>query len=243
MCTVSFISTPEHIFITSNRDEHVSRPVSLKPRAEYINGHKILYPQDPKGKGTWFAVNDIGGICVLLNGAFENHKRKERYTMSRGVILLNVISTANPIQTLQKIDLEDIEPFTLVLLVNNKLFEFRWNEEEKFLKELNVNESYIWSSVTLYDKEIRSRREDLFSQFLTHKSTKNSSDILDFHLGDTNDVENGFVINRKTGLKTFSITQAVIHNHLLTLSHKNLQNNETYSKSVPWDEQMISINE
>ena len=243
MCTVSFISSPTHIFITSNRDEHDSRPVSLKPIEKNINGLKILYPEDPKGKGTWFAVNNYGGVCVLLNGAFEKHIRKESYAMSRGLILLNIISTTNPVESVQKLDLTNIEPFTLVLLVNNRLFEFRWNEEEKFLNELDFNKSYLWSSATLYDKEVRSRREDLFTQFLSRQSNKNSSDILDFHLGDTNDLENGFVIHRKTGLKTFSITQAVIHKNLLTLNHKNLHNTETYTNSVPWNKKLIYTNE
>ena len=193
---------------------------------------KYLIHKTPLVKVTWFAANDNAGISVLLNGAFEKHRIKKSHATSRRLILLNVISTANPVDTLRKIDLKNIEPFTGVLLAQNRLFEFRWNKEKKFLEELEINESYIGSSVTLYTKEIRFLRENLCTKFFTRKPNGDNVDILDFHLGDTSDVENGFVINRKTGLKTFSITEAVIHKDFLTPSHRNLNSNQVYSNSV-----------
>ena len=70
MCTVSFISTGDQYVITSNRDEHISRPLALQPQEETIGSVKVLFPRDPKAGGTWFALNEKGAVAVLLNGGF-----------------------------------------------------------------------------------------------------------------------------------------------------------------------------
>lgn len=241
MCTVSFVSSGNISFITSNRDEHISRPASFQPKEEVINGCKITYPKDPKAGGTWFAVNAHGAIAVLLNGAFEKHASVEGYTKSRGLILLDIISAEEPALFIQEIDLENIEPFTLVLYEKGNLLEFRWDGSLKHTKQLDITKNHIWSSATLYNTDVVKQRKELFSKFLVKHELYTPEQIVDFHTNNDNDYENGFIINRSTGLKTFSITQAIISTDDLVLNHFNLLENTQYSTIVSKQDRISAI--
>jgi len=224
MCTVSYISSDTGCIITSNRDEHTSRPIAFRPNEEFINNYKIIYPKDPKAGGTWFAVREDGVAVVLLNGAFQKHTPFGKYRMSRGLVLLEVISNIRPDTHFFDMDLTRIEPFTLILFDGIRLLELRWDGKLKHQKTLDVNGNYIWSSVTLYDKKATRQREYLFDEFLKEKKWTNKSSIVDFHMGHNKDFENGFVIDRSNGLKTVSITQVVFNEEEMDLSHLDLIN-------------------
>lgn len=232
MCTVTFIPFENRNVITSNRDEHTSRPVSFAPSEEVIDGLKIVYPKDPKAGGTWFAINENGAICVLLNGAFKKHLPTGNYRKSRGLILLDIISKDSPTIYLEQVDLSDIEPFTLVVLEDQKLMELRWDGTIKHCKDLDESKSHIWSSATLYDDEVVQHRKDLFETFLTEKSKIDLADIISFHSNDYGDSENGFVIHRNSGLKTFSTTQATIAKDEIAMSHLDLLQNKKHLISI-----------
>lgn len=233
MCTVSFIATKSYQFIiTSNRDEHTSRHTSFEPVTEIINNCKLIYPKDPKAGGTWFAINENGGVGVLLNGAFHKHIPDRNYVTSRGMVLLKIMSSTSPSFYLSTIDLEHIAPFTLILFRNYKLLEFRWDGDKKHFKELDVNQNYIWSSATLYSKKIMEHRVALFDEFLIKKENIGANDIIDFHSSNNNDFENGFVINRDNTLKTLSITQAIVDKGEIDLHHMDLLRSKEYHISV-----------
>src|SRR5690242_15942392 len=105
MCTVSFINFNDSVFITSNRDEHKSRGAAKRPKTYLLNGRKVTFPMDPKGRGTWFAINDLQSAIVLLNGAKEKHEPKPFYRKSRGLVVLELISTENILELWGTIDL------------------------------------------------------------------------------------------------------------------------------------------
>lgn len=239
MCTVSFISRNNSYFITSNRDEHISRPSAFEPRKEIVNSVKVLFPKDPKAGGTWFALNEYGVIAVLLNGAFVRHKSKGNYAKSRGVVLLEVISAPNPKLFLEETNLNNVEPFTLVLFDRSTLFEFRWDGQQKYFKPLDMNQDHIWSSVTLYDEEAIGHRNSLFEEFVDGDKRISESDIVDFHSNNNEDYENGFVINRDTGLKTFSVTQAILTNEEAVLKHFDLLNDKQHI--VPFSPNQLTV--
>lgn len=229
MCTVSFISHNNKYFITSNRDEHASRPIAFHPREDRINNFQVIYPKDPKGGGTWFAIREDGVALVLLNGAFQKHIPRNKYAMSRGLVLLNIISASDPEFHFNEMDLGQIEPFTLIFFNGNHLVEFRWDGATKYRKKLEPGGNYIWSSVTLYSKEVVRHREQLFKDFLLKNEWLNQESIINFHLNNNDDFENGFVIDRENGLQTVSITQAVIKKDELDFTHFDLLNPETNS--------------
>lgn len=224
MCTVSFISHDNTYFITSNRDEHASRPIALHPKEDRINNLKVIYPKDPKGGGTWFAIREDGVALVLLNGAFQKHIPGKKYAMSRGRVLLHIIAESNPEAQFGKMDLSQIEPFTLIFFDGNHLVELRWDGAAKYRKELEPGGNYIWSSVTLYSEKVVRHREQLFKDFLSKNEWLNENSIIDFHLNNNDDFENGFVIDRESGLQTLSITQAVMKKDEFDFTHFDLLN-------------------
>lgn len=232
MCTVSFLSSKDQFFITSNRDEQPSRSVAFEPVEEVINNCRLIYPKDPKAGGTWFAINENGGVGVLLNGAFEKHVPQGNYTMSRGLVLLEIIGAPAPKFQLRAMDLQGIEPFTIVLFVNRELLEFRWDGHKKYFKELDSRQAYIWSSATLYDAAVRRQREKLFDGFLNGTEQVGPKEIVDFHSNNHNDYVNGFVINRSDSLKTLSITQAIVNEDEIGLNHIDLLNEKEYFISM-----------
>lgn len=211
MCTVSFIPSNDKFFITSNRDERLNRKTGISPGMYDYNGQKLFFPKDADAGGTWIVMKENGDAGVLLNGAFICHTAEPPYRLSRGIILLDIISTEKPSATFVKIDLRDIEPLTLILLENNCLYEFRWDGAEKFCKQLDIRMPHIWSSATLYDGFIIKKREKWFASFLNDHPTPTQQDILNFHryTGD-GDKKNDLLMARDGMYATVSITSMLI---------------------------------
>ncbi len=232
MCTVSFVASHGKTIITSNRDEQVARPGAIPPQSYTISHKNIYFPKDPKAGGTWYAVTEDGTVLVLLNGAAEKHQLKPSYRKSRGLIVLDIISTDSPLMTWKNIDLDGIEPFTLVLFEDKKLYQLRWDETQKESLELDATQNHIWSSSTLYAPEIRKERAAWFATFLDTKPAVNAEEMLHFHrYTETGNSEHGLVINRNDFLKTLSITQTVIEDNKVVLSHYDLQQEEKFINS------------
>lgn len=232
MCTVSFVNANGKIIITSNRDEKIIRPEAIEPKTYAINSKKVLFPKDPKAGGTWFVVDEYSNVIVLLNGADEKHDMTQKYGKSRGLIVLDLIGSESPLKAWESIDLNSIEPFTLVLLENSQLYQLRWNSETKTTLKLDTNQNHIWSSSTLYPAAIREKRASWFTTFLETEPEKNAKELLHFHrYTETENQENGLVINRNDVLKTLSITQAVIDKNKVDLFHYDLINKHDFSHS------------
>lgn len=232
MCTVSFVKSKGRIIITSNRDEKIIRPAAIPPRNYTVNGKNVIFPKDPKAGGTWYIVDEKGTVLVLLNGAEEKHQLESSYRKSRGLIVLELISEDSPKDYWDKINLENIEPFTIVLFQDNQLFQLRWNGNQKEKVILDTDEKHIWSSSTLYPSSIRNRRADLFYTFLEDKGLLSESDMYQFHrYADEENTENGLVINRNGGMKTLSITQSVIEQNKVSILHYDLVANKDAATS------------
>lgn len=232
MCTVSFVFSNGKAILTHNRDEKVARPSAINPQKYTVNNKNIYFPKDQKAGGTWYAVAENGTVLVLLNGADEKHQLKPSYRKSRGLIVLDLISSNSPIEEWNLIDLSDIEPFTIVLFQNKELYQLRWNEVEKSTLNLDVNQSYIWSSSTLYPKEIREHRAEIFQNFIALNEIS-AKKLFQFHrYAKEDDQENGLIINRNNEMKTLSITQTIIQENKVVLSYHDLQNQEEFTNSI-----------
>jgi hypothetical protein len=222
MCTVTYIPTKEGCIITSSRDEKITRERALPPTEYYIEEKKIIFPKDPKAGGTWIAHSETK-IVVLLNGAQEKHIPKSNYRKSRGLVVLELISVENSLQYWESVDLTDIEPFTIVLFENNKLLQLQWNEIEKSIEKKDKNKSHIWSSSTLYSKEIREQRKTWFYNFMQNKSNPTDDEILHFHqFTESENKEYGLQINRNDTLKTISITQCQVTQNNIEMRYLDL---------------------
>ena len=230
MCTVSFVYSKGKTIITSNRDEKVLREIAFEPRNYLINNKNIIFPKDPKAGGTWFAVSEEGTVLVLLNGAAEKHQLKPSYRKSRGLIVLDLIATNSPILEWDIIDLEGIEPFTVVLFQNEKLYQLRWNEIRKETVVLDATQNYIWSSATLYSEEIRSKRAKWFSAFIEKKLEISDEELFHFHrYTEAENKEHGLVINRNEALKTVSITQTIVEQNKVEILYNDLISDDVFT--------------
>ncbi len=232
MCTVTFVRSNGRIIITSNRDEQVLRPNAIEPKNYTLNNKNLIYPKDPKAGGTWYVIDENGNVLVLLNGAAEKHQILENYRKSRGIIVLDIMSSLSPILAWDQIDLDAIEPFTLVLFENQNLYQLRWDGNNKGKLSLDTNHNYIWSSATLYPKEIRENRTRWFFDYMNSKTEFSENDMFNFHRYTENgNSENGLVINRNDFLKTLSITQTIIENKEVKMKHYDLINQNEFENS------------
>ena len=207
MCTVTFIPSGDKIFLTSNRDEKTRRSPALPPAFYPMRTGNILFPRDLDGGGTWFAIHENGNAVVFLNGAWSAHIPNPPYRKSRGLVLLDLIEEENPGTKFLSADFTSIEPFSAVIWQSGQLAEGRWDGKEKSFRHLAVSQPHIWSSVTLYPKEIALKREKWFAGWLQDNIAPSWQDIIDFHLftGD-GDKRNDLLMNRGEGAFTVSIT-------------------------------------
>lgn len=208
MCTVSFIPVKEKVFITSNRDEkHWRLPAKLPTHYSFSNC-EMIFPKDGDAGGTWISMCNNGNAGVLLNGAFQKHERKQMYNRSRGLVFLDIMDNARPLHAFLKNSLVGIEPFTLILWQQNNLYECRWDaDEKKHCKNLPAYRPYLWSSSTLYDNEVRKKRELWFAKWLNQHPLPTQEEILQFHrfAGD-GDRANNLLMNRNGKVFTVSMT-------------------------------------
>jgi len=201
MCTVSYLPLEKGYLLTSNRDEAPSRnTVEIEQRKN------LIFPKDPQSSGTWIAMNNQGNTACLLNGAFEQFVPRANYRHSRGRIILDYFAQSSFEVFRKDYDLENIAPFTLVVVENHRLFTLVWDGKEKHLKELDDQKAWIWSSATLYEEATRNWRATLFQNWLAKNINYERENIVYFHRFGTTDDENGFVMNRKNIVKTLSIS-------------------------------------
>jgi uncharacterized protein with NRDE domain len=211
MCTVTFLPlTGDDFILTSNRDVGFQRAKAERPKNYLENGVELYYPKDGKAGGTWIGTSRNNRLICLLNGGFDNHQRKEFYPKSRGLIVKELLIAENFVSACMDIDLKEIEPFTLVVVIwenELRLLEFIWDGEQRYCKELPPG-PFIWSSSTLYDDHMKKMRIEWFGKWLSsHDISQN--EILEFHKkgGVGNPETDVFMKREKVG--TVSITQIV----------------------------------
>lgn len=233
MCTVSFIPVRDSYFITSNRDEKLTRKRAIAPVAYKQDDNYLIYPKDADAGGSWIAMKENGDCAVLLNGAFLPHVSRPPYGRSRGLVLLDIINDLRPSQRLVKFRLENIEPFTLILIEGGSLYEFRWDGQEKYCKQLAPHRPYIWSSATLYDGLVIKKRENWFARFLNSNPHPTQRDILNFHrfTGD-GDAANDLLMSRDNKYSTVSITSIHLTADRGSMKYLDVQTGELAERNI-----------
>lgn len=233
MCTVTFIPAKDGCFITSNRDEKAGRKQALPPASYSCDQVALLYPKDADAGGTWIALHNNGNAAVLLNGAFIAHVSQPPYKKSRGLIFLDVISSDMPVEKFQRIDLTNIEPFTLVVFDDNNLYECRWDGSRKYHKQLNKNKPHIWSSATLYNEEIIKKREQWFAEWLNNNPNASMQEILHFHrFAGEGDIQNDLLMNRDNNMLTVSLTGIELNDEKASMHYIDLKDQMQYLQQI-----------
>lgn len=162
----------------------------------------MIYPVDKAG-GTWAGLHDLGHVIILLNGAFKDHTKKNNYNKSRGLIVTQLMDSEDPVFQWVAIDLDNIEPFTLVMLCNGKLYETRWDGYKKYSEIKNISQPHIWSSATLYNEAAQKMRLRWFEK--GKEKISSASELYNF-LNAHQQAQNGFVMKRNGLIQTLSIS-------------------------------------
>ncbi|CCG53622.1 Protein of unknown function [Flavobacterium indicum GPTSA100-9 = DSM 17447] len=219
MCTVSFIPLKDGYILTSNRDEKIYRQTAA-PQVFTENGIKLLYPKDEKAGGSWIVAREDGVTIVLLNGAFVNHHKKTNYSKSRGIILMEIIQAKFPLLHFLEMNLDNVEPFTLVIFQYKILTEVKWDGLEKHTFDKSIKKPHIWSSATLYNRNQKIKRKQWFEDFCKYNNPLSTDKVLSFHTNtQITNTEYGLVINREDKTRTVSITQLLLKNNKLEMTY------------------------
>ena len=209
MCTVLYLSNPNGYIICSIRDENPNR-LTLTPQIYNHEQTNFVCPLDVEKKGSWIATNSHHQSYVLLNGGFQNHIRKTSYKLSRGAIVMGLISAQDPLPFIQALDLSESEPFTIVFVYENRLSEFVWTGTDKQIQSLNPHLNHIWSSSTLYNSEAKLQRQNMFDKWIETKPNFSWESIIDFFKSYPNQ-ENGFFMKRSPIVQTVSMSMITVN--------------------------------
>lgn len=203
MCTVVYLPTENGICLASLRDESPKRKNANVPAIIESNNIYYLSPTDPAAGGTWIGVNQPGSIIVLLNGGFENHTKTKVYKKSRGLIVSELLAKDMPVKEWTVMDMEGIEPYTLIIFTEGKLFQLVWDGQHKHQTLQTNKRPQIWSSATLYDDSAKAMRNQHFENWIAANPPLTKLSLFNF-FKSTDDKENGFIINRNELVKTMS---------------------------------------
>lgn len=233
MCTVSIFPVSENDFVlTSNRDEAPNR-IPISPNFYNVENTKMLFPKDKKAGGTWIGVSNKKRLICLLNGGFEFYKRKEKYRMSRGLVVTHLLAANEIIEAINTTNLEDIEPFTLVIADwknSLKFYEMVWDGCHKHINKI-PKEPRIWSSTTLYSEAMKATRKNWFDTFIKNNSLS-AKTALHFHKNThLENTEYGIVMDRGF-VKTTSITQVIKTKEQVELTFEDIQSNNKSIKTL-----------
>lgn len=227
MCTVTFLPLMNNNFIlTSNRDEQRLRE-TLPPKKYVENGVEMVFPKDKIAGGTWIGTSSKNRLVCVLNGAFKKHVKKKTYKKSRGVIAKEILKEDDFIQYINRLDLKDIEPFTMVIIDWNEeqlnLYELIWDETKKYFTKLK-NEPKIWSSSTLYSNTIKEKRKQWFYKWIVENEFTSDA-ILNFHHSENGD-KGQSVLMKRSYVETVSITSVKKQSDLIEMLYEDVVHNQ-----------------
>jgi hypothetical protein len=239
MCTVTCIRLADKIYITSNRDEKHWRSNALPPAVYPNTSGSLLFPKDGDAGGTWIAAHENGNAIVFLNGGFVRHTPQPPYRKSRGLVLLDLLNTPDPMLAFKSISLQQIEPFTAVIWRTGQLFECRWDGDQKYTTRLPATSPHIWSSATLYDEAVVEKRKSWFNKWLQEHPQPAPEDILHFHqfTGD-GDTRNDLRMNRNGQVFTVSVTLLTLTDEMTQMHYLDLKNNKAFTQHLTVEKSM-----
>lgn len=228
MCTLTYLPEAEGYTFTHNRDERADRPTTRDIQMLKLDDQEVYFPQDLEAYGSWIAYSSSGRAVCLLNGGSKPHQRKERYRHSRGLVVLDNFRYTDQPLFYKEYDLRDIEPFTLIIRDNTGLWKITHDTDDTSIEELDAGITGIWSSTTLYTRDVREKREHWFEDWLKTQNSPDPAHIRAFHqsAGD-GDSENDLIMSRWGILQTLSITQVHVHNGTAIMRYDDLMRNTT----------------
>lgn len=228
MCTMVYVPNDGAPVLASLRDESPQRSAA-NPPAIFDDGElRFIMPLDPHGGGSWVGVNERGSTIVLLNGAYEKHVPQPPYRTSRGLILRKLLGSEMPVVEWLLMSMDEIEPYTLVIFTDGKLFRLTWDGYQKHRQVLDVSVHHIFSSATLYDENARKARVDHFENWMVMRPPVTKLSLLNF-FNSIQDKDNGFIIDRGGVVRSLSYSFISAGKYSPVFDHYDLRKYRSYS--------------
>jgi hypothetical protein len=228
MCNVTFLKNKYSTILTSDWDGNVERGYSLPPIVATYGTKKVMFTRDEKTGGSWFAATDNGDIAVVMNNKAKDHINKENHLKSSSLILLEIISADSPFDVFAELNLQPIEPFSIVLYSNSKLYELIWDGDGKSINAPDTDSEHLWALAPEFGEGSLAEKEKQFKDFLIKKPKPYAAAIRTFH---------------KELCKAFSITQAVLMSNNIMFYHMDMLDNKFYICSLPLKNTPFIIND
>ncbi len=202
MCIVSIFSDETGNFIlTHNRDESVLRPSSEGIEKHERYGRAYTGPVDLNSGGTWIYYSENYVSCIL-NGGYIKHAHRPPYRMSRGLVILELLKYASMDEFINEIELDGIEPFTMMMINrhSNEKKILIWDEKRKYREDVSGERLIVRSSSPLYTEEEKTEHKAAFGNL----EEINSEKIFELH-DELKMLQN----DKFPSVQTTSITQIV----------------------------------
>lgn len=184
MCTVTWLRSNHGYQLFCNRDERNSRQPALGPRQSEQNGVKYIAPVDGDHGGSWIGVNEFGLSLCLLNRYGDLEIKTKRNFISRGLLLLALLESANVEQIQSRINelgLDRFRPFNLLALSRQDSAFVEWTGSEYSIVH-DVDRLVPLTSTSLSEPGIAIARQQQFAA-LTATQTIDESLLDTFHRG------------------------------------------------------------
>src|SRR5690606_30282005 len=126
----------------------------------------------------WTYYSDDFVVCIL-NGAYKKHQHRPPYRKSRGLIILELMNYKSIEEFVEKINLNRIEPFTMMMLNLNSTEKkvLVWDGTEKSIENHSSEKLIVRSSSTLYDDSEKQRHKIIFE----NADSINPEKIMEIH--------------------------------------------------------------
>ncbi len=234
MCTLTYIPKPDGSYLlTNNRDETPLRAATGLEQ-QRIGERDVLYPKDAGAGGTWLALSSSGQAVCLINGAFERHRRKPPYRRSRGLMVLDFFEFEKTTGFLDRYAFQGMEPFTMVVIEDEQLWDLRWDGDQLHLKEQDPQQYAIWASPVLYDLPYRKKRQQWLADWLEQRPAPSRSSMLHFHLhAGEGDPHNDLVMNRNNLVRTVSVASVARKRSAFDLNYMDLLQHHDRTAVLP----------
>lgn len=161
--------------IACNRDESRLRPAATPPELRRFGDRQAWMPRDPLGGGTWIAASDAPLALVLMNVYTEPIGTRpaamaSRNTppVSRGTIIPHALAAGSLDEALARagdLDLEQFEPFRLVIADREQFAEVVWAAGRFSVADpAAIRGPLFFTSSGLGDELVAGPRRTLFEQ-------------------------------------------------------------------------------
>jgi hypothetical protein len=180
MCTVTWSANGAGYQVWFNRDEQRTRPPAEPPRRHERHGVAYLAPNDPRGGGTWLAVNEYGFTVGVLNYYAAGLRARSATPRSRGLLVRDLADVKSLDEMNLRLDGESFEhypPFLLLVWApSGEVAGVQWDGQHALPRRWTEADRPVTTS-SFRSADVVARRRAIF-----HQMSPDADSLRAFHL-------------------------------------------------------------